>query len=144
MTSHRLWKFSVIGLRLTCVVAVIFALGLSGAGSAERIFAETSKAQAAAAAEQNTLYPQPSESAEQGSMAKGSGPCSEQAALHAPIGITPDNDTRCRGLFVSSPRMLAVALIAVDNSSPIQSSALVSSRLAEQSTLIGAKPSGTM
>ena len=130
--------------RLAVVLAVILALVLSGVMAAERLYVESAKAQAAAAADQNKLLPQPSENSDQGSMAKGAGPCSEQAALNVPVGVSPDKDVRNRGLLVSAPSTPVVNVVAFDHASVIQSSALVSSRLAEQFTLLGAKPSGTM
>src|SRR5512138_2312706 len=98
MTLRKIWKTSITAFRLTVVLAVIMALGFSGAMAAERAYVETSKAQAAAA-ERAKLLPQPAETAsQQGSMAKGSGPCTEQAAMQAaPIGVNPDNDARHRG-----------------------------------------------
>ncbi len=144
MILRHLWTFTLASIRMVLVGAVVLAVGLSGATAAHRIYFETARAQAAIAAEQAKLVPQPSETAAQGTMAKGSGPSSEQAAFSTPVGVGPERDTRVRGTLPVSSDSYSAVIIQSEYTPPLNSSGMVSSRLAEQFTLLGAKPSGTM
>lgn len=141
-------KQVLLAVRVSVILIVLSALGISGANSAARAFANNTANETVAKelAERAVLTPDPqSPDAAGDQMTPSSRPNTEQIAFFSiPVIIKTVEDNKpvrdridfrqTAELFFSTAR---------DATSPVGSSSLISSRLGRQFTLVGAKPSGT-
>jgi len=145
MLKKLLHKLMFCG-RVLVVILALTALCVSGAGAAQRIFAEPEAAEdTASQPDHNQLVPGPDPEGAPEGMADYGRPWTEPAAcIQAPM-LLVSNPHQFKGqpplhlCNVASPR----PAVLVTNSGLPATSCRVSWSLGRQFTLVGAKPSGT-
>ncbi len=144
----KLLRQALGGLKLGVIVLTVVSFTLSGAQSAKRLFTgygsqQTVEKQIAELAQLIPGPPSPDEAP--GKMARDSQPnCEQPAFAAAPIVVKTDNsESRIDSETHQAVRLVPVNTRAIPNRSIKTSSSNISSRLALQFTLVGAKPSGT-
>ena len=141
-------KQVLLAVRVSVILIVLTALGVSGAYSAARAFAENTVKPAVekSLAERAVLTPDPEAADAAGDqMTPSSRPSTEQIAFFSiPVIVKTVEDNRPVRDRIDF-RQTAEVFFSTDRdaTSPVGSSSLISSRLGRQFTLVGAKPSGT-
>jgi hypothetical protein len=133
--------------RVLVVIVAMASICVSGAGAAERIFAEPETADEASQSqpENNQLVPGPDPEADPDGMADFGRPWTEPAAcLQAPMLLVSNHyQLKTQPLALQSRVVSFHPDLSATNSCLPATSCRVSWSLGRQFTLIGAKPSGT-
>ncbi len=138
----------LLAIRVSVILIVLSALGVSGAYSAARAFAENAAKPAAekTLAKSAVLTPDHEAADAAGDqMTPSSRPNTEQIAFFSiPVIIkTVEDNRQVRDRIDFRQTAEVISSSNRDATSPVGSSSLISSRLGRQFTLVGAKPSGT-
>ena len=134
-------------IRVAVVVFAAITLTLNGAASAQRLFSALDQPDPQTEPEIQTshLVPGPSPEQQRENVNPPGQPNSEPAAyVSAPLSVESDNSqSRTRHISCQVRDVISYVPAPVGKSSLVASTSAVSTRLAGQFTLVGAKPSGT-
>jgi hypothetical protein len=134
-------------IRVVVVVFAALALALNGAASAQRLFSDFNQPdeQTEPELKPSQLVPGPSSEQQKENVNPPGKPNSEPAAyVSAPVSVESDNSqSRTKYISCQIRGEISYARVPVGKGSLIGSTSKVSTYLAGQFTLVGAKPSGT-
>jgi hypothetical protein len=144
---RKLLATTLVALRLTVTLMIIVALGVSGAGAAERMYRadqQDTKETLATNSQAEILPVGDGEEPIRG-MAHSSKPCTEQAGCFQSIVVLPwgGDHHRAPSRQVCAQHVVPDASAPSDTEFSPRTSGEVHSDLGRQFTLVGARPSGT-
>ena len=144
----RLIDILLFGARVLVVTWAMLALVISGAGAAQRLYADQYKSESPQTQADTDVLdskPDPAESTGGMTAPEGGRPCTEQMAWLQAVTALPSSGDKA-ALDLGSATIVAGVVVRADGpgrNEICSVPALVASQIAHRFTLVGARPSGT-